>query len=340
MTQTAPRTWLVVGEKLGDNAQVRVIADALDWPSEWKILRFKPPFEEGKPPIRPSLEHVDLARSDALAPPWPDLIITIGRRPLSAALWIKRQSGGRCKLVLLGRPKDGWEPFDLIIAASHYPLPPDPRVLALRFPLIYPDREKIAAGRARWAELAALPKPLIPVLVGGQTRPYRFGAAEAEMLIEHSRRLAGSGTAFFCTSRRTKPPVREAIRRSGLPYYDWHEGGDNPYFGLLAHGDAFVVSGDSISMMMEVARLRKPLAIFPLPQRGFPWLRRLKARLAGHGRCLERIHEQLYASGAAVPLGEGNPFSLNPAPLEDELETVIARIRQLFANRESFVLSS
>ena len=38
-----------------------------------------------------------------------------------------------------------------------------------------------------------------------------------------------------------------------------------PYRGLLGLADGFVVTGDSISMMVEVIRLRKPLAIFSLP---------------------------------------------------------------------------
>ncbi|BCX88961.1 conserved hypothetical protein [Methylomarinovum tepidoasis] len=350
-----PRIWLVVGEKPGDNAQVRAIANALELPCEWKILRCKPAYQEGKPQIRPSLSHLDLERSDPLTPPWPDLILTIGRRPMSAALWIKRQSGGRSRIVVVGRPKGGWAPYDLIITAAHYPLPPDPRVLELKFPLIFPDRERIEAARTAWADhLAGLPRPLVPVLIGGRTRPYRFGRTEAEILIERSRRLAGRGTAFLCTSRRTKAPVREAVRASGLPYYDWHEGGDNPYFGLLAHGDAFVVTGDSISMMMEVARLGKPLAIFPLPvQQSWrhTWARMLgrellyhpppgsiRARLGqllfglgliGYERRLENIHQHLYHSGAALPLGQGDILSLSPPSLEDELPKVTRRIRAL-----------
>ena len=42
-------------------------------------------YVDGKPWVRPSLHHIDLARSDALEPPWPDLIITVGRRPSMAA---------------------------------------------------------------------------------------------------------------------------------------------------------------------------------------------------------------------------------------------------------------
>ena len=53
---------------------------------------------------------------------------------------------------------------------------------------------------------------------------------------------------------------------AGARLYRWHDGGANPYHALLGLADRFVVTGDSVSMMVEVARLGKPLAIFALPE--------------------------------------------------------------------------
>ena len=118
---------------------------------------------------------------------------------------------------------------------------------------------------------------------------------------------------------------------------------DNPYLALLGLADRFIVTGDSMSMMIEVARLGKPLAIFALPyQRGLrPWLQRLVAaagagklgklllrlRLLGNSRDLSAIHRQLYEKRLAVPLGHAFlPGGITP---EDELEKVVGRIKQL-----------
>ena len=134
-----PSTWLVLGDKLGDNAQAEIIAASLGWPCERRSLRFRPEFVLGKPPFKPSLYHLDPARSDALEPPWPELILTIGRRPSMAALWVRDQSGGRTKVVLIGRPKRNIDDFALIIATPQYRLPARGNVVHLDLPLMRAD---------------------------------------------------------------------------------------------------------------------------------------------------------------------------------------------------------
>ena len=101
-----------------------MIAPALGWPCERKYVHMRAPYVLGKPRVEPSLHHIDLARSDPLEPPWPDLVITIGRRPSMVALWIAEQSGGRTRLVLLGKPSGMMERFDLVIAGAEAQLPP------------------------------------------------------------------------------------------------------------------------------------------------------------------------------------------------------------------------
>ncbi len=88
----SPCIWLVLGDKLGDNAQIKMIADSLGLPYKIKHLVPKEKYRLGKPHFKASLDHLDLGSSDPLAAPWPDLVITAGRRHSMAALWIKDQS--------------------------------------------------------------------------------------------------------------------------------------------------------------------------------------------------------------------------------------------------------
>ena len=83
------------------------------------------------------------------------------------------------------------------------------------------------------------------------------------------------------------------------------EATDNPYLALLGLADRFVVTGDSVSMLVEVARVGKPLAIFPLPVAG-GIVPAMKKRLAsvfqpepggGGGRLLTRFGDLLYDAG-------------------------------------------
>jgi uncharacterized protein len=356
-----PLIWLVIGDKLGDNAQAKIIADSLALPYEVKHLRPLPAFETGKPHFRVSLEHLDLQRSDSLSPPWPDLVITIGRRHSMAALWIKRQSPAT-RLVLIGRPRRWIDRFDLVITLPQYSLPDLPNVMRLSLPLMRTDTEAVKTAARSWeARLQALPRPLIAVLIGGATRPFRFNARTTAKLLRQCGALQSrlGGTLYFSTSRRTSAEIVNALKKqlpAGAQLFEWQAGSsDNPYLALLGLADCFVVTGDSVSMMIEVADCGKPLAIFSLPSGWYSRLwqgitRRLHAPpgagrdnnrlyralgrllyrsgLVGFSRDLTRINDALIHGGFAVRAGE--EFRAPPGTgLPDERPPIRERILAL-----------
>ncbi|MGD9507857.1 MAG: ELM1/GtrOC1 family putative glycosyltransferase, partial [Geminicoccaceae bacterium] len=234
-----PRIWLLIGDKLGDNAQARAVVEALGWPYEVRQVFPKPEWVLGKPRFESGLGHLDAERSARLEPPWPDLIVTIGRRPSMAALWVQDRSGGRSRIVLLGRPKRWAERFALIVAPSQFKIPQRENLVQLDLPLLRVDARAVAAAAEIWRpRLADLPRPLTAVLVGGQTKPYRFDAHVARRLIAELERLRArdGGTLYLTTSRRTPPEVVAALERErppGAVLHRWSaEGGaDNPYLG-------------------------------------------------------------------------------------------------------------
>ena len=357
-TATAPRIWTLLGDKLGDNAQVEAIATALGWPSEPKRLRFRAEFEAGKPRFGASLHHLDAGASDPLEPPWPDAVLTIGRRPSMAALWLRAQSAGRTRVILVGRPKGRIADFDLVISTPQYGVPPGDNVLQLAMPLMRVDADALARARARWSDaLRALPRPLTAVLIGGTTGPYRFDAAAAGHLLTAIEGAVGAdgGSAYYCTSRRTPAAFAAALqagKREADPLYRWSEAAaDNPYHGLLALADRFVVTGDSLSMIVEAARCERPLTIYDPPKRRFGMARLVheigrRAHAAegergarglldrlvrsgrlGYPRDIEALHRALYGAGVARPLADG--FAAPSKAGLDELPKVVARIHSL-----------
>jgi len=350
-TPLAPRVWVVVSDKAGDNAQVDAVVERLPWPVEYRRLLFKKPFIKGKPPFFASLYHVDKTRSDALAPPWPDLVITIGRRPAMAAMWIRRQSGDRTRIVLFGRPKRRLKHFALVVVSAQFQVPDAPNVISVTLPLMRIDQVRLKRESAHWkAHFERLPRPVIAVLVGGATRPFIFDADSAAELIRLARSYSGTtGSLYVTTSRRTPTAAIAALQDHVSEhdrFYEWSAAAtDNPYFGLLAHADGFVVTGDSMSMITEVARLNRPLAIYPLRRSkvvtmarallpswiaGIPYWFKYQL-LPGIGisafpRDLTEIHRQLIDAGFAVPAGAPLPSTRREAI--DEIDRVVAAIVQ------------
>ncbi len=324
-----PRVWSLVGEKAGDNAQVRVVAEALGWPVEERRIAMRERWARGKPFVRASLHHVDLERSGRLEPPWPDLVLTIGRRMSMVALWIRAQSGGRTRIVLLNVPRRRARDFDLIVASAQYRDPRRANVVRLGLPLMRVDPVAVEAAAEAWrSRLAHLPRPITALLVGGPTKPVIFDAAVARQLgAAVSRQVAESGGSLFVsTSRRTPAEVTDALV-AALPadttVYRWRpDAVENPYQALLGLADAFIVTNDSVTMMVEVARLGRPLSVFELPPAPGAWLRTWSAR------DLRAIPHLLFEQGFATPVGV--PARPPAVPPSDDLDRVVARIRALF----------
>jgi mitochondrial fission protein ELM1 len=363
----APRTWVILSDKRGDNGQVDTIVEALGWEVENKYVHMLPEFVLGKPRYRPSLDHIDLSQSDPLTGPWPDLIITVGRRPSMVALWIRKQSDKRTKIVLVGKPSGYMLDFSLVVASAENQMPPMHNFQATSLPFMRVDKLEVEAEALQWRErFASLKKPLIAMLIGGETNPFIMNKNVARELVATAQWVIDElgGTPYLTTSRRTTGEVIEVLRGE-LPeqavLFEWSaEALDNPYRALLGSADGFIVTGESISMMVEVIYLHKPLAIFPLPggwlgsldqwRRSFAhWLFNPRLHSRGdrlrHGaarlvyyldyfkllcatRDFRAFHQLLIDNKLAV--WSGQPFQNPDADLPDDIGVVIKRIEALF----------
>ena len=330
--------WVLTGAKTGDNVQVIRAAKAMELPFTEKRIVLKPGFETAKPRVEASLAIVDEAASDRLEAPWPDLVITIGRRLSSPALWIKAQSGGRTKIALFNAPKGKRDDFDLIVVPAYYTIAEGPGVCRIGLPLIAADPQRIAAARQEHeAEFAALGKPLHVLLLGGDMGARRLDAGFArETLRTMQNGFAREGSIYVSTSRRTPADAADAVERALRPQdrlYRWQpDAARNPYFGLLAHGDTFTVTSDSLSMLTEVARLGRPLAIAEPPLRPAVWQRVAAALSARPARDLGEAASFLIAGGHAVRLGQ--PFPEAATPPADDTKRVAARLRNIALGRD------
>ena len=347
---TPPRTWALLGQKPGDNGQVLALAEAVGWPFEVRRLAFRPTELVTNRLLGVTLLGVDRKRSDPLQPPWPELVLTAGRRNEPVARWIQRQAGGpaACRLVHVGRPWAPVEAFDLIVTTPQYALPRHPRILHTEAPMHRVSAAALAEAAARWRpRLADLPCPRIAVMLGGHVGPWTFTAGKGRALGRQVDAMARDlGAALLVsTSARTPPTVVSALAAElTAPHrlYRWRAGDpDNPYLGFLALADRIVVTSDSMSMLVEATATAKPVFVFDLadpPGTAPLTLRRLTfqlGRLLGPGqlaRDVTAIHRGQLAAGRAVPLGETWPEDGPTTPPADTA-LAAARVRALFAGR-------
>jgi mitochondrial fission protein ELM1 len=267
-----PVIWLLLADKQGDNKQVFSLADNLGYRYETRFVYPKPQFTRGKPFFRPGIAHIDRDRSDPLAPPWPDVIITIGRRPTMAALWVRRRSGGRTRIILIGRQPRYLREFALVIASCQYVTADDPRIVRIALPLDDGLRrlnspaagDGAAPGQAAAAEVA--------LFVGGPTRSFRLGVAEAREMLRLATTHGAGAPLRIVTSRRTPVDVCAWFATNlppGSRLCAWQPGAHttSDYAEALAQCARFIVTGDSVSMICDVVREGKALAIYRLPFR-------------------------------------------------------------------------
>lgn len=219
------------------------------------------------------------------APPWPDVLITCGRRSVPVSIAVRRRSGGKTLTVHIQDPRAAPKAFDLIVAMEHDRISPRPGVVKVATALHDVTTAELESAAGIWRPtFEALGHPLAGVVIGGDLRGRRFTIRDGERLLAGLRRLrgeAGAGLAIT-PSRRTPATVVGLLERAfrGDPrVYLWDRAGDNPYLGILALADRLVITSDSVSMVSEAISTPHPVEVFDLAfPRHAAFLERLVAR--------------------------------------------------------------
>jgi len=352
-----PKAWLLMGHKAGDNAQVLALAEALGWPFEIKSMVYRTHELATNLLLGPNLAGLVKSKCSPLAPPWPDLVITAGRRNEPVARWIRKKADAGLRIVHFGRPWAAPKRFDLVITTPQYVLPASSNILHNMLPLNHVPPGRLDEARKHWLpRFTHLPRPFIAVMVGGHSGHHTFSKEKASQLVSQATDMARreGGSLLVTTSPRTPLPVVEAMRSAiDVPVYffQWtNAASENPYYGYLAIADAFIVSGDSMSMLTEACITRKPVYIFDVARTAKTNTRHLISKL---GKCRDLrlkgvadwiatklapqrmvrdvgvIQRQLIAGGRAAWLGQ--PFvNASDIPELDDLGRAVTRVRELF----------
>jgi uncharacterized protein len=349
--------WTLLGQKAGDNNQVLALAESLGWGWTEKRMQYIPLELLPNRLLGVTLLGLKKGQSDDLGPPWPDLVISAGRRNEPVARWIRKQTGGHCRLVHIGRPWAHPKHFDLIVTTPQYNLPNSPNILHNELPLHRIDREKLESAAQQWQpEFAHLPRPWIAVLVGGNSSCAQFTTAGLRYLARAANALAASANgALLLTTSARSPGGTLAVMENEIDvpafYFDYrNESSANPYYGFLALADSFIVTAESISMLTECCATGKPVHLYDAsrpehagdpsevslveiesspPGRAWgSWLRNHfgPKRLR---RDITRIHKNLIQQQRIFLLGEeGDETSLTMD--NEDLENTARRVKELF----------
>lgn len=331
-----PRVWVLLSYRAGERSQVLALAETLGWPFEEKRLAYRSPLLPPHLLRRVTRAGIDGANSAAIEPPWPDLVITAGSLNEPVARWVRRQTGGRTRIVWVGRPWAALRHFDLVITTPQYRLPRRDHVMHNPATMNRLTPERLASEAAAWCDrIADLPRPLISVLVGGPSGPFPFGENAGRRLgraLAKEARERGGGV-WITTSARTPAGAVDAMQAElDVPHriHEWRAGAEeNPYFAMLGAADIVVSTADSISMLSEAAATGKPMWMFD-PGVGAASMRGgaaargerndrslgslfYRVMMSVGPRRLSRditlVHRELERAGTAAWLGDGPPGS-------------------------------
>ena len=354
-----PRIWVLLDDRPGHQTQAIGLADRLGLPFETKTLSFNWLNRLPNPLMGASLLSVDRKNSDDLSAPFPDIVIAMGRRCLPVARWIKRASQGRSKLVHIGRKGvTAADDFALLISCAHFNMPPHPHRLAVTLPPTRVTKDCLAIAKDEWAaQLSPKRAPRIVFLVGGATALHSFPAKHAIDLLARAEAAteALGGSLTVLTSRRTSPKnvrmMQDAARHA--TFHLWNDCRDNnPYLGYLAWADGLIVTGESESMLAEVAATGKPMHIASMPLKRRGLMTRVNHAmtvlaceqhdgLAGFvrtlfnsgwvtpSRDLDKMHALIYEAGLARPFV--NELVLTPPAENRTSEAFIDRMSDIMA---------
>ncbi len=290
--------WAIADDRIGNVNQVIGVCEAIGMPFVVKTIRYNklarlPNVFKGR-----SLFGIREDTAKEIYPPWPDLVISAGRKSAPVSLYIKKLSP-KTKIVHIMRPQCCNNDFDLIILPEH-DLHKSSKNIAKNIMLTPGAPNRVTQNilikeRLKWeSKFSNLPNPRIAVIIGGNSKHGKFTARVAADFTTKLNSLVNNvkGSLLITTSRRTPLEAIEKLKKelqNPKYFYDFRDGGENPYFGLLACADIIITTGDSISMCSESCTTGKPVYIYThedfVPKKHMQFINNLTNK--GYARKLE-----------------------------------------------------
>jgi mitochondrial fission protein ELM1 len=266
-----PSCWVIGDGRPGLENQSLGLAEAMGLQPVLKRVVLRKPWRIASPYVTAFKRFAFSSSGALLEAPWPDIAIATGRPGALPLIYLREASRGHTFTVQIQDPVVRRSAFDRIVVPWHDGVTGD-NIITMDGSLHIMTEQRLAAEAPRWEDaFAAIPRPRVAVLIGGVNSRYDLRPEDMRALGAQLAAVAGQGFGLLVSgSRRTgeanMAALAEALVGTGAYIYDGQHGA-NPYLGMLAHADAFVVTCDSINMITEAASTGKPVHIARLPFR-------------------------------------------------------------------------
>lgn len=181
----------------------------------------------------------------------PDLIITCGRRMAAIGKFYKRSISSQHVQIL--NPGDSPKKYDILICPEHDNIC-GRNIITTKGSLHGITDEKLAeyTVNQQYANSVVL-------LLGNPSKEF---FTQLENLKDKIQQNFPQFDLNICGSRRTPEKhfkiIRQTFKDAKMVWLS-KEDGENPYLPLLAQGEIFIVTADSINMVSEVCATKKPV---------------------------------------------------------------------------------
>lgn len=313
--------WVLTDYRKGNSAQSIAIAEELGIGYETKYIEYNfiaklPNFLLGK--NAPHIKSVSKTMLIADSPP--KLIISSGRRTAKVAEYLKKLYPD-VKIIQIMKPNISQEIFDLIILPQHDVFSAKPKCKVIRtIGALNNIKSKISKYKALPRKFISM-KSFIGVLIGGDTKEYRFTKKDATQLCDYISNAASYNDkpALITFSRRTPKHVKKLFYKNltwpNIIYDPTIDQSENPYIGILKFADSIILTCDSVSMISETASSGKPLYVYS-PQ---------KFTSKKHKYLLQQLVDLEIAKSCSATAGKMTKYKYKPL---DELSKIVQYIKK------------
>lgn len=186
-----------------------------------------------------------------------DIVIGIGSVPRLAMVSLKKQNPN-LKTICIMDPKRNYSSYDVIALPTHDNVSySGDNIVRFTGSLSYFNANDLNIAKEEFKDEFSniISNPLIGLVIGGDSKGYKFNMLKAHDLLDKTFILANKlGSHIYATTSRRTPQVAVDYIKYRLEKSDntiYTSGDKNPYRAIMAYSSIIIVTPETVSMLME-----------------------------------------------------------------------------------------